>query len=218
MSSCSIIKHKKRDNAKPLIIIENAENQNTDKSKGNKVIIENESNITDKSDKNANRVIKIDLALLSDIMDERNLGDKYEIFYNGGIQLDMEVDDLNYDKLINYAKSFLGTPHRTGGLSKSGIDCSGLLYVSFQNQGFESPRTAQDFGRYGTIIVKKNQLKKGDLVFFTGTTSTSKLISHVGIFLGDNKFIHTSSSKGVTISDINNKYWSDKFIFGTRLK
>ena len=203
MSSCSIIKNKERDR----YVISELEKVEEEE-------VEEEVLLTPLPP----LVIKTDLALLSDIMDSKNLSSKYKVFYNGGIQRDMKVDNLNYDKLINYAKSFLGTPHRMGGLSKSGIDCSGLLYVSFKNQGFDPPRIAQDFGRYGTIIIEKNQLEKGDLVFFTGTTSTSKLISHVGIFLGYNEFIHTSSSKGVTISDINNKYWSDKFIFGTRLK
>ena len=80
------------------------------------------------------------------------------------------------------------------------------------------PRTAQDFARYGTIILDLNNLKRGDLVFFTNTYSTSKFITHAGICLGNGEFIHTSSSKGVIISKLNDPYyWKKKFVYGTRI-
>ena len=106
-----------------------------------------------------------------------------------------------------------------GGLSHSGIDCSGLLYVSFQANGITNiPRTAQDFARYGSVILNVNEIMAGDLVFFTNTYRTSKLVTHAGICIDSGEFIHTSSSKGVMISKINDPYyWRDKFLFGTRI-
>ena len=72
--------------------------------------------------------------------------------------------------------------------------------------------------RYGTIILNTNDIQKGDLVFFTNTYGTSKLVTHAGICTGNGNFIHTSSSKGVMISKLNDPYyWRDKFLFGTRI-
>ena len=131
----------------------------------------------------------------------------------------LNVSQAQMEKVIRSSKGFLGAPHVMGGLSKSGIDCSGLLYQSFKNNNVNNiPRTAQDFARYGTIILDLNNLKRGDLVFFTNTYSTSKFITHAGICLGNGEFIHTSSSKGVIISKLNDPYyWKKKFVYGTRI-
>ncbi len=144
---------------------------------------------------------------------------KYNKFKKGGLEGYLKISYTDMDKVISHAKTYLGTPHVMGGLTKSGIDCSGLLYVSFKSAGIKNiPRTAQDFARIGYVIMNINDLKKGDLVFFTGTYSTSKLITHAGIFTGNGSFIHTSSSKGVIISKVKDPYyWRDKFLFGTRI-
>ena len=147
------------------------------------------------------------------------LSSKYNKFKKGGIEGYLNVSYTDMDKVISHAKSYLGSPHVMGGLTKSGIDCSGLLYVSFNSAGIKTvPRIAQDFARLGYVIMNINDLKKGDLVFFTGTYSTSKLITHAGICTGNGSFIHTSSSKGVIISKVNDPYyWREKFLFGTRI-
>ena len=115
--------------------------------------------------------------------------------------------------------TFLGTPHVMGGTSRSGIDCSGLLHQSFVLNGIEGiPRTAQDFARYGIIIADINDLKRGDLVFFTGTYNSSRFVTHAGICIGQGEFVHTSSKRGVMISKLNDpNYWKSKFAFGTVL-
>ena len=72
--------------------------------------------------------------------------------------------------------------------------------------------------RYGEVITEIEDLKRGDLVFFFDTYETERLITSVGIYLGKNKFINSSSTKGVSISEINDPYyWKDKFFFGTRI-
>ena len=156
---------------------------------------------------------------LSNVSSKYYNNSKFTTFKRGGLEKPFTVSASKCDAIIATAKSFLGTPHSSGGLSKSGIDCSGLVYMAFNTHSSKDlPRVAQEMARCGTIISNLNDLRKGDLVFFTGTYNTSKFITHVGIYLGNNNFIHTSSSKGVSINSINgSSYWESKFVFGTRI-
>ena len=156
---------------------------------------------------------------LSNVNSKYDNNSKFLTFKRGGLEKPFTVPAYKCDAIISTAKSFLGTPHSSGGLSKSGIDCSGLVYKSVNSHSSnELPRVAQEMARCGTIISNLNDLIKGDLVFFTRTYNTSKFITHVGIYLGNNNFIHTSSSKGVSINSIRgSSYWESKFVYGTRI-
>ena len=156
---------------------------------------------------------------LSNISSKYDNNSKFSTFKRGGLEKPFTVPASKCDAIISTAKSFLGTPHSSGGLSKSGIDCSGLVYTAFNTHCTKDlPRVAQEMARCGTIISNLNDLRKGDLVFFTGTYNTSKFITHVGIYLGNNNFIHTSSSKGVSINSLKgSSYWENKFVYGTRI-
>ena len=104
-------------------------------------------------------------------------------------------------------REWKGTPYRYGGLSKRGVDCSGFVYLTYRNKfGINLPRSTEQQSRTGTPI-SKQQLTAGDLVFFK--TGFSK--RHVGIYLGNSKFLHASTSQGVTISNMNNVYWRKKY-------
>ena len=156
---------------------------------------------------------------LSNVNSKYDNNSKFLTFKRGGLEKPFTVPAYKCDAIISTAKSFLGTPHSSGGLSKSGIDCSGLVYKSVNSHSSnELPRVAQEMARCGTIISNLNDLIKGDLVFFTRTYNTSKFITHVGIYLGNNNFIHTSSSKGVSINSIRgSSYWESKFVYCTRI-
>ena len=95
------------------------------------------------------------------------------------------------------------TPYKMGGLSKRGIDCSGFTYITFRSAlGCKLPRTTKLQSRTGKKVARNN-LRTGDLVFF----HTSLFYDHVGIYLGDSKFLHASTSKGVMISSLKENYW-----------
>lgn len=122
------------------------------------------------------------------------------------------------DNIISYAKSYIGIPYLYGGVSKKGFDCSGFTQYVMGYHGYKLPRTAQNQGdNYSKI--KSSEAKKGDLVFFG---SSKKNISHVGIISSEKgkpiSMIHASSSKGITISNIeNNSYWTPKIQYYARV-
>lgn len=112
--------------------------------------------------------------------------------------------------ITSYALSLIGVDYRFGGNSpESGLDCSGLIrYVFQQATGISLPRSARDQARVGESI-KRDDLQPGDLVFF----NTRRFqFSHVGLYIGDNRFIHAPSSGGtVEVSNLDNRYWQKAF-------
>ena len=120
------------------------------------------------------------------------------------------VYNVDNTSLIKYAKTLIGIPYKWGGTTKSGFDCSGFIYYAFQkSQGITLPRTTSLL--YKNTGLKVSSPSKGDLVFFD-TSSGRTGVSHVGIYIGSNKFIHASSSKGVTITDMDNSYWAPRYL------
>lgn len=118
-------------------------------------------------------------------------------------------------KIINVAKKYLGAPYKFGGTSeRTGIDCSAYVNKVFRSFNVQLPRTARDIYKEGEWV-EKDDLQKGDLVFFT---TYAKFPSHVGIYMGNNKFIHASSaSKKVTITDITRRYYKKRYIGAKRI-
>lgn len=120
----------------------------------------------------------------------------------------------NEATLIATAKKYLGTPYRYGGTSASGFDCSGFSGKVFSDLGISIPRTSSAQYGVGTPVSKSN-LKVGDIVFFN---TSGNGVSHLGIYIGSSQFIHSSSSKGVSISSINDPYyWGNKYIGAKRI-
>lgn len=110
-------------------------------------------------------------------------------------------------RLIDEAMTWMGTPYRYGGQDKSGTDCSGLTMQVYKNAlGILLPRNSQKQQEYCNII-SAGQIQAGDLVFFS-TGSDKSRVSHVGMYIGDGYFIHSSGSKGVILSQISEKYYT----------
>lgn len=113
-------------------------------------------------------------------------------------------------KMANQALSYRGMPYRRGAASPSrGFDCSGLVYFLLRQRGYNPPRTAAGYGNYGSKVSKKD-LKAGDLLLFANTYKRG--ISHIGVYMGDGKFVHAATSgTGVRVDSLGSGYYSAKY-------
>ena len=116
-----------------------------------------------------------------------------------------------------FAKKYLGYKYVAGGSSPStGFDCSGFTYYVFKNKaGIVLPRTSSAQSKYGTYVSKSN-LKAGDLVFFDTNGANDGNVSHVGMYIGNNEFIHAANSKKGVIKSTLTGYYDKKFINARR--
>jgi cell wall-associated NlpC family hydrolase len=122
--------------------------------------------------------------------------------------LDVPADYINNLELYNSIEEWYGTRYRFGGTTKRGVDCSSLMQHLYTSAYFKDiPRTAITQYR-ATTRVSQEDLQEGDLVFFHTTRSG---ISHVGLYLGNRRFVHASSSHGVTISNLDEKYYVNAY-------
>ncbi|MFB7157020.1 LysM peptidoglycan-binding domain-containing protein [Lysinibacillus sp. NPDC056232] len=112
-----------------------------------------------------------------------------------------------YKKTVEVANSLVGTPYVYGGNTPEGLDCSGLIYYAFNQGGLKIGRNSSE-GYYSNTIQVKNPIA-GDIVFFQNTYKEG--ISHMGIYIGNNKFIHAGAD-GVEISDVTYSYWSTRLV------
>ncbi len=116
------------------------------------------------------------------------------------------------DELIRMASDNLGIGYRSGGTTKNGFDCSGLMYATFSSLDIKLPRSSQEMATIGTVI-DVNQAQKGDLIFFK--TRGGNQINHVGMVVevneGEIRFIHSATHGGVIISSTKEKYYEKNF-------
>ncbi|WP_417290351.1 C40 family peptidase [Corallibacter sp.] len=123
------------------------------------------------------------------------------------------------DKIVKYAKQFEGVKYKYGGTTKKGMDCSGLVNTAYKSENILLPRTTGSLATHGNWIDLK-EVRKGDLVFFA-TRKNSRSVNHVGIVTstrtGYVEFIHASTSKGVMISSLSERYWYFAFVQARRV-
>ena len=117
------------------------------------------------------------------------------------------------EEIVALAKTFMGVPYVFGGTTPSGFDCSGFLQYVFKQYGINIPRLADEQYLLGKAV-KTSQLSPGDLVFFSTYLPGA---SHCGFYVGDGKFLHTSSSKGVRIDSLDSEYWKPRFLGGKKI-
>lgn len=128
-------------------------------------------------------------------------------------------NEAQADAIISTAMDYTGTRYKYGGTTRKGMDCSGLLYVAFGAHDFSIPRVSIEMSKMGRKVRVQN-LRKGDLVFFT-TTRRGRRINHVGLVVAANgddiRFIHSTSSRGVIVSSLREGYWNSAFVKATRI-
>jgi lipoprotein Spr len=122
------------------------------------------------------------------------------------------------DSILTHGLSLIGTRYRFGGGSvKSGFDCSGFIgYLFKEEAGMKLPRSTREMINIDAPLVSRGDLKPGDLLFFS--TNGRGRVSHAGIYMGDDQFIHSSSSRsgGVRVDSLQDRYWSRTFIEAKR--
>lgn len=129
-------------------------------------------------------------------------------------RVDLRDSSLIKSKLHDQYSEWKGTKYKIGGLSKSGIDCSGFVHVTFKTKlGIVLPRSTELQAGLGKNIAR-NQLRTGDLVFF----KTGVSIRHVGVYLENGKFLHASTTLGVMISGLDEDYWKSAYWKAKRLE
>lgn len=137
-------------------------------------------------------------------------------------KLDSKFDgkvSKSINSILKDAEKYIGTPYKFGGNTSSGFDCSGFTVKVFEENDFKLPRRSSDQAAAGKEI-DINEVKPGDLLFFA--TGGGSRVSHVGIVHdigsdGEVKFIHASTSKGVIISSLNEKYWNKAYLHAQRV-
>lgn len=156
-------------------------------------------------------------------------GDWYEIFHNNNLRyvhgdyVELRdgtnlpsrdsLDSVTNSRIVEYSKQFLGTPYVYGGSSPSGFDCSGFTGYIFKQFGYSLPRSSAEQASVG-VTVGRNELIAGDLVFF----NTYGGISHVGMYIGNNNFIHaTLPGDVVKISSLGEAYYSSRYVTARRI-
>lgn len=135
--------------------------------------------------------------------------------FHSAYHSDLSDPIMAISRLSEHQHEWKGTRYRLGGNSKSGVDCSGFMQITFRDLfGIDLPRTTKDQAKEGERI-SKSELRTGDLVFFnTGRGPNGK---HVGVYVKNGQFLHASTKGGVIYSDLDSPYWSKAFWQARRL-
>jgi lipoprotein Spr len=142
-----------------------------------------------------------------------SVGDATMEQFRYSILLNTEVEYLSNKELYRLIHAWWGTPYKIGGMTQRGVDCSAFVQtVMAGSYELALPRTAKE-QKQVAATVERSDLREGDLVFF----NTRGGVSHVGIYLHNNKFVHASTSGGVTISDLSEAYWAKRYLGAGRV-
>ena len=139
-----------------------------------------------------------------------------ELNYRFDNQWGVRLDTMENLPLHKEICTWIGAPYRYSGETMDGIDCSGFVSCIYRIV-FEQPLAAssKDIYEENVVPIKKSELKEGDLVFFK---IRRKTVSHVGIYLGENLFVHASTKQGVVVSSLKEAYYAKYFYKGGRIK
>ncbi|GFZ78096.1 hypothetical protein GCM10008018_24420 [Paenibacillus marchantiophytorum] len=114
------------------------------------------------------------------------------------------------DQIVQTANAYMGVPYMWGGTTPRGFDCSGFVRYVFEAKGIDLPRTSAEM--HSALSNSVTDLQVGDLVFFA-----AKTVNHVGIYLGNDQFISSTTSRGVTVESLSSSYWSARYVGAKRV-
>lgn len=138
-----------------------------------------------------------------------------EVYEALGLKADRDDNLALYKEAITW----LHVRHVDGGTSRNGTDCSFLVYSLYKTVYHKTiERNSSDILSKSCKKISRSKLKKGDLVFFNTSGNSKSYVNHVGVFLKDTKFFHSSTSKGVIVSDLNEDYYRKVWVCGGRVK
>lgn len=127
--------------------------------------------------------------------------------------VDVSINQISNLKLYRFIEEWMGVPYKIGGMSKSGVDCSAFAFNLYKTiYDYSLPRTSMDQYKAIKQFRRRKHLKEGDLLFFA--TSGGRRISHVGIYLDNDRFINATTSRGVMVCNLNDTYWDNAYIDG----
>lgn len=153
---------------------------------------------------------------------QSNVADSNQVIHPFQTQpLDSSTID-RADKIIDFAKRFLGVPYKWAGSSPVGFDCSGFVQFVLKKYGVDVSRTSRSMATEGKRVPLES-VREGDLLFFTGSNRSSGVVGHVGIVIenedGIVKFIHSANNGGVQITTLNNsRYYMPRFLMARRIE
>ena len=134
-------------------------------------------------------------------------------------KLGVEITKNDNIKLYREVASWIGVRYRTGGNTKTGVDCSGFALAIYRDvYAKKIHRTVADIYDNDVRHIRQGNLEEGDLVFFRTDGKNSKTPNHVGVFLKGDKFVHASTSRDVVVSSLEQDYYRKAFIKGGRVK
>lgn len=119
-------------------------------------------------------------------------------------------------ELCSYALCFQGVRYADGGSTPRGFDCCGFTYFVFQKKGYDMKRALLPQLKE-SVIISKEELQPGDLVFFRGTTDLGMYTSHVGLYIGNNRIVHASSTAGIAVADLDHPYYQEHYLCSRRV-
>lgn len=226
LSSCSTFKPLNFTNSKPVLTAEEPKQETrfldeiNVTPKATSTVVNSKPVVKEVATKKPVTVETVATKKETDIISRILASRKYDVEQANAVQLkyavllNTEIESLPATSLLESVDEWYGVQYRRGGNTKNGVDCSGFTVAVYETvYGMTIPRVSRDQYKISRKI-SSTELSEGDLVFFN---TNGKGVSHVGVYLGNNKFIHASVSRGIMVSDLYDSYYMKRYLGAGRI-